>query len=369
MRDVRALAAKDLRLMLHDRMGLFFGFAFPILYAVFFGIISSGFAGGGGGSAIPIAVVDEDGTEASASFVADLAKDPAVGVERMDRDAASERVRRGKLAAYVVIGKGFGDRRAKAMMGGEPVRFVLGSDPARQAEAAMLQGGVVRAVFEPMRAAMGGREPVVVEREAVQRRRFGPNNAYAVTFPQAILWGIMGCAAGFGISLVIERTQGTLQRLAMAPLGRARILAGKALACFLTIVAVTALLLGIAIAVFGVRPGSYPLLAAGIASNAVAFTGIMMLLSVVGKTERAAASIGWGVLVLLAMIGGGMIPLFVMPPWLQQIASFSPVKWGILALEGAIWRGFSLEEMMLPCGILLALGAVCFSLGARLFRW
>jgi ABC-2 type transport system permease protein len=46
-----------------------------------------------------------------------------------------------------------------------------------------------------------------------------------------------------------------------------------------------------------------------------------------------------------------------------SVASFSPVKWGILALEGAIWRGFSAAEMLLPCGILLGVGAAGFVAG------
>jgi ABC-2 type transport system permease protein len=54
-----------------------------------------------------------------------------------------------------------------------------------------------------------------------------------------------------------------------------------------------------------------------------------------------------------------------MPDWMQTASNLSPIKWGILALEGAIWRGFSWTEMLLPCGILLAVGAVCFALGVR----
>ena len=43
------------------------------------------------------------------------------------------------------------------------------------------------------------------------------------------------------------------------------------------------------------------------------------------------------------------------------------MKWGILALEGALWRGFSLYEMLLPCGILIGVGVVGFAIGARVF--
>ena len=35
-------------------------------------------------------------------------------------------------------------------------------------------------------------------------------------------------------------------------------------------------------------------------------------------------------------------------------------------LEGAIWRGFSPTEMVLPCVVLLGMGAVCFGLGVTI---
>jgi ABC-2 type transport system permease protein len=41
-----------------------------------------------------------------------------------------------------------------------------------------------------------------------------------------------------------------------------------------------------------------------------------------------------------------------------------PARWTINALEGAIWRDFSIGEMLLPCGVLLGFGVVAFALGA-----
>jgi len=40
-----------------------------------------------------------------------------------------------------------------------------------------------------------------------------------------------------------------------------------------------------------------------------------------------------------------------------------------LALEGAIWRGFSFTEMLTPCIVLIGVGLACFALGLRFFRW
>ncbi len=74
-------------------------------------------------------------------------------------------------------------------------------------------------------------------------------------------------------------------------------------------------------------------------------------------------------LLMLAMIGGGSIPLYFMPAWMQAMSSISPFKWAILALDGAIWRPLTVQEMMLPCGVLLGFGVVGFALGARMFAW
>jgi ABC-2 type transport system permease protein len=54
---------------------------------------------------------------------------------------------------------------------------------------------------------------------------------------------------------------------------------------------------------------------------------------------------------------------------MRPLSQASPVKWSILSLEGAIWRGFTPTEMLVPCGVLLAIGAAALTLGAmRLAR-
>jgi ABC-2 type transport system permease protein len=204
--------------------------------------------------------------------------------------------------------------------------------------------------------------------EPVSPDRVQPLSAFEVTFPSSVLWGLMGCVTTFAISIVLERMQGTLLRLQVAPASWGQILAGKGLACFLACCAVATLLLVVGRLFFGVRidPARLPLLALAVGSTAAAFTGLMMFVSTLGKTTSGVAGAGWGLMMPLAMLGGGMIPLIAMPNWLFQLSSISPVKWGILSLEGAIWRNFSVGEMLLPCGILLAVGAVGFVAGAQI---
>ena len=72
---------------------------------------------------------------------------------------------------------------------------------------------------------------------------------------------------------------------------------------------------------------------------------------------------------LLAMFGGAMMPHYMMPDWMRELSRVSPVQWGIHALEGALWRGFTLNELALPCVGLVCVGAAGFAFGtARLAR-
>ncbi len=189
-----------------------------------------------------------------------------------------------------------------------------------------------------------------------------------ISFPQAMLWGVLGCCAGFAVTMVRERTQGTMIRLQVAPLRRFQILGGKALACFLTVICVICVLVALGVWL-GMRPRSYPLLLLASLSLSICFVGVMMLMSVAGRSEESVSGAAWGANILMSMFGGGMVPLAFMPGFMRPISNFSPVRWGILAMEGAIWRGFSLQEMLLPCGILVGIGAVGVALGVyRLSR-
>jgi ABC-2 type transport system permease protein len=275
--------------------------------------------------------------------------------------------------AYAPLQRAFSDPEAmRALVGRSKAELERAADldPRMRAELLRFLDEVERFSALPRPAgAAPAMQPVVVELSEVRRATPGlPRSPYAITFTQGMLWGVLACAASFAIGLVAERQQGTLLRLCVAPIRRGHVLAGKALGCFLAIVGVTTALLVIAVAFFEVRPLSWGLLGLAIVGIGLGFTGIMMGLSVLGRTAQSAAGLSWAVLLVMAMLGGGMLPLFMMPELMQQLAKASPVAWALFALEGAIWRGWTLTEMLAPLGALLGVGGLCFVLGARALR-
>ncbi|MBN1478617.1 ABC transporter permease [Candidatus Sumerlaeota bacterium] len=416
MRGILTLALKDLLLIWRDKFGLFWILGFPVIYAVFFGSVLGGGHGDGSG-ATSIALTDEDQTEFSQEFTARLASSEALSVTPMTREEGREAVRLGRQAAQVVLPTGFGE--SLGFGGQEEGGLEIAIDPSRRAEGAYLQGILMSTTFEmitdrfmdPERARewlpdlrrdveeapeipglqrdvllqfydaldkfLGDIDPDIyqsgpalqgprVEAVSVTRDPSGPQSAYEIMFPVAMLWGLMGCTAGFAISLVRERSRGTLLRLRVSPLSRAQILAGKGLACFLACSAVIVMLLALGRFLFNIRFENPPAFALALACTSLAFVGIMMLLSTLGRTEEAVGGSSWAVLLLFGMVGGAMIPRFVMPLWMQALSNFSPISWGIRAMEGATWRGFTLVELAPACGVLLLFGAVCFSLGVAI---
>ena len=364
MRTVFALARKDLRVLARVKAGVFFTFVWPIIVAVLFGIVFSAQSDRSPG-AVPIAIVDDDQSDASRAFITQLESSGDFVVQRAARAEAETQVRRGQRAAYVVIKPGFGDA-SKRMFAGQR-QFEIGSDPGRQAEAWMVEGLLTKHVMAEIQPKLPW-QPLEVSRAAVQRDRVGPANGFEITFPQGIMWGIIGCVMSFAIGLVSERVHGTFMRLQAAPISRTQILAGKALGCFITLSVLQVVLISIGVFGFGVTVSSYPLLALACVSASLGFVGFMMMVAGLGRTEQAAGGAGWAMLMPMTLFGGGMMPQFIMPAWMQMVGNASPVKWAIRGIEGAVWRDFTAGEMLLPCGILLVFGAVCFAIGVRGLR-
>ena len=418
MNAILAIALKDLKILSRDKSGFFWVLLFPLLIALFFGSV---FAGGESRAPMPIAIVDEDGSAFSHAMAAELAKSEALHTHPMSLDSARTAVRRGKLTAYVLFPKGSGQSLGFGSTN-DSSSIELGLDPSRRAEAGYLRGLVTQALFSSL---MGSFTMEAPQREAIRERiatvesdttisparrgeltafyrdldqmlgslnrvqtsdsatartqntgprirtrdmtaeAAGPRSAFEITFPSGIMWALIGVCMSFAISIVHERLTGTFLRLRLAPISRTQVLLGKGLAAFLAALGSTGLLLTFASLVLGVRVTNPIMLLVALAACAFCFVGLMMVISTLGQTHQAVSGAGWAILLVMSMTGGGMIPLIAMPSWMVAVSNFSLVKWGVLAVEGAIWRGFSWGEMALPLGILLGVGALGLAIGAR----
>lgn len=430
MGAVFALAMKDLKLLSRDRADCFFTFVFPLAIALFFGYIFGG-GGGGGSSAMDIAVVDLDKSESSRKFVEDLSKDAALKVRELGtREEGNGVVRAGDVTACVVVPEGFGEGSMFSGGGGLKLEAVV--DPARKAEAGLLQGKLNEIGFKQMsrmfadpavmdknldqarkdiaradglnpaeKLAFGvffdamsnlsktgamkddepaggdagataepasesgavGWRPVDITMTELKREDNRVASSFELSFPQGVVWGLMGAVMSFAASVADERSRGTLTRLSTAPVTMGQILGGKALACFVTCVLVQTILLGFGVLVMGVRVMNPLMMVLAVLAASVGFTGIMMVIAGLARSVSAAQGYARAIVLVLAMIGGGTIPVFFMPPLLKTVSGISPFKWVVEAVESAMWRGTGITDMVVPIAVLLGVGLVGYIVG------
>ncbi len=353
MRAVAAIAAKDLRLLARDRVALFWVLVFPVLFALFLGTVLEASLDRDRRPLV-IAFVDEANSDASRALERALQAAPALALKTQRLDAAQHAVRRGELPAYVHVRHGFRPST--------PEGIELGLDPSQQQVTAMVRTGV-EAALSGLSAQAAPRSQLTLRSMLPEVAR--PRSAFDIVFPAAVLWGLMGCAASFAIAMVGERVGGTLDRLRVAPISQAELLAGKALACFMACLVDGALLLLIARYGFGVVAEQPLALCLVLPCVAICFVGLMLLLGQFGRSVESVAGAGWSTLIVLAMLGGAMVPLSAMPEWMRSLSNASPVKWGIFALEGAIWRDLPARELGFACALLLLAGGGTFLVAWR----
>lgn len=343
MRAIYLIARKDLRLLLRDRMALFWVFVFPIGFALFFGSVMK--AGVDADVApMTVALVIESDQPISEKIETTL-REAGVTTRRHTLAGARRAVQRAEAAAFVRVPE-------------DPAADIeLGVDPSRRAQGAMLRG-LVQSAFMPKTP---GLPEIVTTR--IESAAATPRSGYEIVLPSMLIWGLIGCVATFAIGLVAERTTGTLLRLRAAPISRLTILAGKSLACALTCAFDLAMLSAVSALAFGVTIADPLKYLTVLIACTLCFTGLMMSLSVLGRSEQAVSGAGWSSLIVLAMIGGAMVPPAVMPDWLLRLSNLSPVKWGIWALEGATWRALSWSELVQPLSMLSAFGLAAFAAG------
>jgi len=188
-----------------------------------------------------------------------------------------------------------------------------------------------------------------------------------VVTPGVLALAVMSTAfTSQAIATAFDRRNGVLRLMATTPLGRGGLLAGKVLGVLLVEV-VQVVLLGSVALVLGWEPSTAGLVPAAVAVllGTAAFTSLALLLAGTLRAE-AVLAIANLVLVLLAVVGGIVVPADQLPGPLAGLASVLP--------SGALGDSMraALRDGLLPAGPLLLLAGWAVALGAaaaRLFRW
>jgi ABC-2 type transport system permease protein len=392
------LARKDLRQTVRDRLSFMFILVMPLLFTLFFGLLF----GGSNSDQLPVAVHDADGGAAARQLVAALKRSDVVKVTIEGQTSAEKAVDGDNAAAALLIPKGYSASIAAGEKASLTVVSTQGSSGAATAasEIRSLAGEQVavelaaRAAAEAVWATRGvppGVRSGVLAKSAAQAR---PAAAQALAHPAVTVDAVQaGTAAGqvpsgfvlsspgmlvnfimfslttAGVALIVERRNGTLQRLMTTRVRRWELIFGKAAGMFVLTFVQQILLLGVGQLFFGVDYLRDPaaLLAMMVSLSLVASTLGLLIASVL-RSEQALMATTVLVSMGVAALSGAWFPLEITGPAFQFVGHLLPTSWILDGLRGIVVRGFDVADVLPAFGFSAAWAAALFVLAVWRFR-
>jgi ABC-2 type transport system permease protein len=421
-----AMVRKDLQLFFSDKRSVIVSFVVPIAIASFFGSIFSGPNRNSEPAKIAVAIIDQDGSAISSGIVAGLKADRNFKVTTPSEADARDAVRRGRLAAAVVVPKGFGEAAGNAFFGdGEKPPLNVIFDPSRSTEKAMVSGIMTQHVMESVSKEMfggaqgkamvertlpqiqgsqmpddqkraltnmlssvqefynqpangaqpGGRRqgitmPYTVHEEAMTAGSNIAYNGYAHSFGGMAIQFLLFAMANMGVEMLLERQRGLWKRLRSAPVSRFTLLTGKVASGAIVSLMILLVCFAFAMVVFGVRIQGSILGFLGIAvACALMASTFGLLVAALGNSPATARGITTLAVLMMVMLGGAWVPSFIFPAWLQQFTLAVPVRWAVDGLDAMTWRGIGLRGAIVPAAVLFGFAVAFSAIAASRFRW
>lgn len=168
-------------------------------------------------------------------------------------------------------------------------------------------------------------------------------------------------------TLAQYREKGILRRLSTTPVPPRRLLAAQAAIYLGIAVAVSVVLLVVAVAAYGVAvPHQLPGFVLSLALVAAATTGLGLLVAGLAPSGKAANALSMALFFPLMFLAGLWIPRNEMPSALRTVSDYSPLGAGVRSVQSSIAGHWPPTAGLL---VLAAYGVVFCGLAVRTFRW
>ena len=240
-----------------------------------------------------------------------------------------------------------------------------GLTPRQQANAARTLDALAKA--PPTGEARTG----LFAREDIAGARKGGGTIAYYAGAVTILFALFSAMQG-ALSLIDERRSGVADRILAGAAGMGPVINGK----FVFLLGQGLLQ---AIAIFATAQVIYQVPVLGhlpmwLVTNllvAACAAGLAMAIVTFCKTREQAQMLSTFVILILAAVGGSMVPRFLMPPWLQTLGWGTPHAWAIEAYQAILWRDGGIGSVYMAWIVLGGVGAaglVLAHLAARRIR-
>jgi ABC-2 type transport system permease protein len=188
--------------------------------------------------------------------------------------------------------------------------------------------------------------------------------------PGYTIYGVFFIISTIASAIFRERNEGTFRRLQAAPFSKINIMIGKLLPYYLINLLQIMIMFAFGVLVFHIGLGHDPvaLVLVSLASS-LAATGMGFMLAALGKTQEQVGSLGTLIAVVMAAVGGMMVPASVMPHFMQSLSKFTPHAWALTGFQDVIVRGLGVTDILPVVGVLLVFALAFWGVGIWRFRF
>jgi ABC-2 type transport system permease protein len=197
-------------------------------------------------------------------------------------------------------------------------------------------------------------------------------SSYITFFTAAvIIQTIASSALQAGIGLVNDLDSGFMDKMRVAPISKSAILFGKLFSDAIStiieviIILVIGLALGVNIAsgVLGVL-----LILAIAATFGIAWSGISLFVALTTKSSQTTLSVGLLTTFPLLFLSASVMPIELLPSWVQTVARVNPFTYIAQAFQNLIIKGFVWDSVGYAFIAILIIGALSLGASILVFR-
>lgn len=237
-------------------------------------------------------------------------------------------------------------------------------------------GGEVARLIDKWRSARAGIPHTVAPNVGFERvpprglKLTRPITAAEQNVPGYTIFGMFFIVQVIGNTLLREKESGTLIRLMAAPVSKTAILLGKLIPFFFVNVVQVIILFAFGALAFGVGIGSSVggLLVVTLATAAVA-NALGLLIAAISRSAEQMGPMSGLILVIMAALGGVLVPLFEMPKLMQTISQLTPHAWALKGFQDVLVRGQDAMTVLPTAGVLCGFALLFYLVALLRFRF
>jgi len=351
------------RRFFRDRLAIFFGILFPLIFLFVFGSIS----GGNGAPTYNVAVINQSDSAFSKTFVKELGKSDVLNIKDGINTVsdANDQMGKGQLDATIILPKNFGDVSSKGYPTGQAkVSFTQNNEQAGRGLGTALEGQ-----FAQMNQKFTKVDPPLTV--STQQTNQKSLTAFDYTFAGLLGFAIIGMGIFGPINVFPElKKQGILRRLHTTPLKVWQYFLSTMLSQAIIGMVSLAVMFIVAMLVFHLKVvGNYLEIAIFIIFGIISILGIGLAIGGWAKNERQAAPLSNIVVFPMMFLSGTFFPRYLMPDWLQHVSALLPLTPIIDGIRLLTTQGMHFVNILPQIGLTAAWTVVIYVIAFRVFRW